>query len=69
MTYLLGIPIVLFLGALIYGGITGRIRMSSSCCAPADPRKDLRMRSAFPDADPAPGGTPPAEAHRHDRSR
>lgn len=68
MTYLLGIPIVLCLGALIYGGLTGRIRMSSSCCAPADPRRDLRMRSAFPDADPAAGGTPPAEARHQDQS-
>lgn len=34
---------------LAYGGLTGRIRASSGCCAPADPRKDLRMRAAFDD--------------------
>jgi hypothetical protein len=50
MAYVLGIPVLVFLVALVYGGITGRVRLSS-CCAVADPRRDLRMRGAFDDAD------------------
>lgn len=50
MAYVFGVPVLLFLVALVYGGITGRVRMSS-CCAAADPSKDLRMRGASTDAD------------------
>jgi hypothetical protein len=52
MAYVFGVPAVLFLVVLVYGGLTGRIRLSS-CCAVADPRQDLRMRAAFEDLDPA----------------
>ncbi len=53
MQYVFGIPALLFLIALVYGGLTGRVRLTS-CCAVADPRRDLRMRGAFDDevADP-----------------
>jgi hypothetical protein len=47
MAYVFGVPVLLFLLALAYGGITGRVRLTS-CCAVADPRRDLRMRAAFP---------------------
>jgi hypothetical protein len=35
---------------LLFGVVTGRVRLSS-CCGAADPRRDLRMRDAFADAD------------------
>lgn len=50
MEFVVGIPVLVFLLVLVYGGITGRVRLSS-CCAVADPRRDLRMRAAFEDAD------------------
>ena len=50
MQYVFGVPAVVFLVVLVYGGLTGRVRLSS-CCAVADPRKDLRMRGAFEDAE------------------
>ena len=34
--------------ALAVAALTGRVRLQS-CCAPADPRRDLRMRGAFED--------------------
>jgi hypothetical protein len=46
MQYVFGVPVLLFLVALVYGGLTGRVRMTS-CCAVADPATDLRMRGAF----------------------
>lgn len=49
MEVLLAIPVVLFLALLAYGGLTGRIRNSSGCCAPPDPADDLRMRDALDD--------------------
>ncbi len=52
MAYVFGVPTLLFLVVLVYGGLTGRVRLTS-CCAVADPRQDLRMRAAFDDADPA----------------
>jgi hypothetical protein len=59
MAYVFGIPVLVFLVVLCYGGLTGRVRLSS-CCAIADPTKDLRMRAAVPEADPVgctdPGG-------------
>jgi len=58
MAYVFGVPTVLFLVVLVYGGITGRIRLTS-CCAVADPRRDLRMRAAFDDeARSTPGAAP-----------
>ena len=58
MEFVFGVPAALFLVTLVVGGLTGRVRMSS-CCAIADPRKDLRMRSAFEDE------SPPAAAGRN----
>ena len=52
MAYVFGIPCVLFLVFLVYGGLTGRVRLTS-CCAVADPRRDLRMRAAFEELDRA----------------
>jgi hypothetical protein len=54
MEYVFGIPALVFLIALVYGGLTGRVRLTS-CCAVADPRQDRRMRGAFDDevADPS----------------
>lgn len=46
LAYVFGIPAIVFLVVLVYGGLTGRVRMTS-CCAVADPTKDLRMRGAF----------------------
>jgi hypothetical protein len=51
MPYVFASVIVLFLLALAVGGATGQIR-ARSCCA-ADPKRDLRMRAAFEDADGA----------------
>jgi hypothetical protein len=48
MAYVFAVPVLLFLVALAYGGLTGRVRLSS-CCAVADPARDLRMRAAFED--------------------
>jgi len=48
MAYVFGIPALVFLVLLVYGGLTGRVRLTS-CCAVADPSKDLRMRGAFED--------------------
>jgi hypothetical protein len=47
MAYVFAVPVLLFLVALAYGGLTGRVRLSS-CCA-VDPARDLRMRAAFED--------------------
>ena len=52
MAYVFGIPALVLLVVLVYGGLTGRVRLSS-CCSVADPRKDLRMRPAFEDDEPA----------------
>ena len=41
------IAVLLVVTLLTYGTLTGRIKATSGCCAPADPRKDLRMRAAF----------------------
>ncbi len=54
MVYLVGAPALLFLLALAYGGLTGRVRLTS-CCAVADPRRDLRMRAAFEGDEPSGG--------------
>ncbi len=51
MAYVFGIPALVLLVALVYGGLTGRVRLTS-CCAVADPRRDLRMRGAFDEDEP-----------------
>lgn len=54
--------VVLVLLLLVVAGLswasarTGR--SARGCCAPADPRDDLRMRSAFEDTPRAPERTP-----------
>ena len=48
MAYVFGIPALVLLVVLVYGGLTGRVRLTS-CRAVADPRRDLRMRPAFED--------------------
>jgi hypothetical protein len=50
MQYVFGVPVALFLVALVYGGLTGRVRLTS-CCALADPARDLRMRGADDEAE------------------
>lgn len=46
MAYVLGIVAGAFLVVLVLAAVTGRLRLGS-CCAVADPSKDLRMRAAF----------------------
>jgi hypothetical protein len=41
-----GLSLGLALLFLVIGALTGRVKVSS-CCASADPAKDLRMRAAF----------------------
>jgi hypothetical protein len=53
LPYVFGIPVAVFLLLLVYGGLTGRVRLRS-CCAVADPRRDLRMRAAFEEDDLGP---------------
>jgi hypothetical protein len=43
---ILGGLVLAALLALVFGGLTGRLRLNS-CCAPADASRDLRMREAF----------------------
>ena len=50
MPYVLAALAVLALVALGVAGLTGRLR-AASCCVPADPRRDARMRGAFEDDD------------------
>ena len=61
MIYLLGGIVVAFALLMAWGAITGRVKVRS-CCA-VDPRRDLRMRGAFPDQDtpcpPAAVSSPP----------
>lgn len=42
MKYVIGSLVAIFSTALILGMITGRIKVES-CCAPSDPKRDLRM--------------------------
>lgn len=52
MEYALGGIAILVLLVTVLAAATGRLRLSS-CCAIADPAKDLRMRDAFaPDRAP-----------------
>jgi hypothetical protein len=53
VAYVCGIPVGVFLVLLVYGGLSGRVRLTS-CCAIADPSTDLRMRGAFEDLESDP---------------
>lgn len=54
MAWMFAVPVIVFLVALMVGGLTRRVRLRS-CCGVADPRRDLRMRDAFADdCEPAP---------------
>ena len=48
MSYVLAVLVLLPLAALVWASVTRRVRLTS-CCSPADPAKDLRMRAAFED--------------------
>lgn len=48
MALIVAVLLVAFLVVLVAGALSGRIR-AASCCSPADPRRDLRMRAAFED--------------------
>jgi hypothetical protein len=45
--YLIGGVVILFLVLLLLGALTGRVK-AQSCCAVADPDRDLRMRTSDP---------------------
>lgn len=47
--YVIAALVVVFLAGLILAAVTGRVQVRS-CCAIADPAKDLRIRAAFADA-------------------
>ena len=44
--YIFGTAVIAFVAVLAYGGITGKVRMDSGCCAPSDPSRDLSMRES-----------------------
>lgn len=46
----LGVVLFAFALLLLAGAVTGRVK-AKSCCAVADPKRDLRMRAAFVDSD------------------
>lgn len=43
LRYLIAAPLILLMVLLAAGALTGRVR-ARSCCAPADPAADRRMR-------------------------
>ena len=47
MRWLVGLPFLLATVALAVGAISGRVR-ARSCCTPADPAHDLRIRDSLP---------------------
>lgn len=49
----ISLVVIAFLIAFAVARIQGR-RSAASCCAPADPRRDLRMRDAYADEDTNP---------------
>jgi len=60
MQYVIGAVFALLVVALAVGAIAGRVQ-TRSCCAPADPDLDRRMRAATPVAiDSEDGGKPPS---------
>jgi hypothetical protein len=48
--YVLGACAALFLVVLLCAAVTGRLRLGS-CCAVADPSRDVRMSAAFEEDD------------------
>ena len=63
MEYVLAGLVVLFVLGLVVGAVSGRVNVRS-CCSPADPSRDLRMRDAY-----APGPSePPAQTEYPTRS-
>jgi hypothetical protein len=48
MTWMFAVPVMGFLALLVVGSVTGHVKLKS-CCGIADPRRDARMRDAFPD--------------------
>ena len=48
MKYVVALVLVAFLLRLVVGAVRGRVKVDP-CCAPADPRRDARMRAAFAD--------------------
>lgn len=46
MAQVIGLAFAALVLMLAVGAVTGRVQ-SRSCCSPADPRRDLRMRAAF----------------------
>ena len=46
MRYIFGGAVVVFVVMMAVGAVTGRVK-ARSCCAPADPALDRRMRAAF----------------------
>jgi len=58
MQYVIGAVFALLVAALAVGAMAGRVQ-ARSCCSPADPDLDGRMRAATPVAgDPEAGGEP-----------
>ena len=45
MKYVVAIVVLAFLLRFVVGAVRGRVRVQN-CCAPADPRRDARMRAA-----------------------
>jgi len=46
MAWVFAVPVVVFVGLLVVGSISGNVKVKS-CCGIADPRCDARMRDAF----------------------
>ena len=63
MQYVLGSIVALATVALAVGAITGRVKIRS-CCAPADPARDRRMRTESPGSVTGGEGTTPTRATR-----
>jgi hypothetical protein len=60
MAFLLGFGVFVAVVGLLAWYSHRRGQNAAACCAPADPRRDLRMRSAFQDGqDDAPGTVDP----------
>ena len=53
LSYLIAAVVLAPVLALVVGALMGRVRVQS-CCAPADPAKDLRMRDAFTEGNESP---------------
>ena len=42
------IAVIVLIGPVVWASLSSRGRVTN-CCAPADPQRDVRMGSAFPD--------------------